>query len=402
LQNQFSYKAESWERAGFTVCYLSENYRQKDADYLKILNEIRRNQVSEETIKKLQARYNKEPEGDIFPTKLFSHNADVDEINHQHLDKIKASEEEYKMTSRGNPNLVESLKKSCLAPDLLRLREGARVMFVKNNYEAGFVNGTLGVVSGFNSYNEPIVRTVSGRTIAVAPASWKIEEEGKTKAEINQLPLRLAWAITVHKSQGMSLDAMEADLSKSFTPGMGYVALSRVRTLGGMKLLGFNQMALQVHPEVLVFDIGIQEDSDVAAGALANMTEAEKEKIRQEFLDRVAEKVDEHKSNKDERSSAEKTLDFILEKKSLEEIADMRGVKQETIVGHLEDLLKDGNEIDIDYLQKDFKYGELEDIIEAFEICDTTTLAPVYNLLAKNKKKPTYLKLRLARLFLSN
>jgi ATP-dependent exoDNAse (exonuclease V) alpha subunit len=400
LQNQFSYKAESWENANFTICYLSENYRQQDDDYLKILNEIRSGRVSEKSIKALMSRQDKNPDIDVQPTKLFTHNADVDEINHQHLASIKGSEEEFKMTSRGQANLVESLKKSCLAPETLRLKEGARVMFVKNNYEVGYVNGTLGVVTGFNSYNEPLVRIASGRVIAVAPVSWKIEEEGKVKAEISQLPLRLAWAITVHKSQGMSLDAMEADLSKSFTPGMGYVALSRVRSLSGMKLLGFNKTALQVHPEVLVFDINLQETSDSAVASLAGLSKKEIEKTQEEFLERVAEKESGGKSKKEEKSTTEKTLDMILEKISLEEIAEARGVKQETIISHIEDLMQAGNEIEIDYLQKEFKRGELEDILDAFQELDTTTLSPVYNYLAKNKKKPTYLKLRLARLFL--
>src|SRR5204862_308126 len=110
--------------------------------------------------------------------------------------------------------------------------------------------------------------------------SWKIEEEGKVKAEISQLPLRLAWAITVHKSQGMSLDSMEVDLSKSFVRGMGYVALSRVRSLGGMKLLGFNDMSLEVDPEVLEMDKNFQDKSVDAVEDLKEMSHAEIEQIQ--------------------------------------------------------------------------------------------------------------------------
>ncbi len=400
LQNEFAYKADVWERANFTMCYLSENHRQTDDGFLKILNEIRSGRVSTDSVKALTSRQNKDPESGVLPTKLFTHNADVDEINHQHLDKIQASEEEFKMTSRGQANLVESLKKSCLAPETLRLKEGARVMFVKNNYEAGFVNGTLGVVTGFNTYGEPLVKVVNGRTISVAPASWKIEEEGKTKAEINQLPLRLAWAITVHKSQGMSLDAMEADLSKSFAPGMGYVALSRVRTLSGMKLLGFNDTALRVHPEVLVFDVDVQEQSDNAVGGLEQMGVREKAEKQKEFLERVAEKSSKSVIFKDTRTTVEKTLDMIADKKSLEEIAEERGVKAETIVSHLETLVEQGQEMDIAYLQEEFAYGEFDRIMDAIEATAPTPLVPIYDWLVKKKKKSTYLKIRLARLFL--
>ena len=405
LQNEFAYKSEVWQTSQFTVCYINENYRQKDSQYLEILNEIRSGKVSRLSVDLLMSRQGKEVEGSVQPTKLFSHNADVDAINHDHLDRISGEEEEFAMTSRGQANLVQTLKKSCLAPELLRLKVGARVMFVKNNYESGFVNGTLGVVTGFNSYNEPLVRTAQGRTIAVASATWKIEEEGKTKAEITQIPLRLAWAITVHKSQGMSLDAMEADLSQAFAYGMGYVALSRVRSLAGMKLLGFNHTALQVHPEVLIFDIGLQDASTIASQRLKEMKKSEIQKSQKEFLDRNSDhSKGKHKGKldqeKDTRTSAEKTLDMLVEKKSLAHIAGERGVKQETIIAHIEDLMSDGEHVEIAHLKKEFAYNELNTIVDIFHDLETTSLTPVYNYLSKQKKKPNYTKLRLARLFL--
>ena len=84
--------------------------------------------------------------------------------------------------------------------------------------------------------------------------SWRVEEGTDVVAEINQLPIRLAWAITIHKSQGMTLDAAQIDLSKSFVLGMGYVALSRVRTLDSINLLGLNHQALLVDPVVIELD----------------------------------------------------------------------------------------------------------------------------------------------------
>src|ERR1019366_4262614 len=93
------------------------------------------------------------------------------------------------------------------------------------------------------------------------PHSWTLVEDDRTRAEVVQLPLRLAWAITIHKSQGMSLDAAEIDLSKTFTPGMGYVALSRVRSLDGLYLQGLNRMALNMHPQVHDFDSQLRDAS---------------------------------------------------------------------------------------------------------------------------------------------
>jgi ATP-dependent DNA helicase PIF1 len=144
------------------------------------------------------------------------------------------------------------------------------VMFTKNDSEGRFVNGTLGVVSDFSRDDGyPIVITKSGLTIATKPAEWKVTEDEIAKAGIEQVPLRLAWAITVHKSQGMSLDAAVMDLSNAFEYGQGYVALSRVRSLSGLHLLGWNERALRVHPMALEKDADFRRASEDESGRLA-------------------------------------------------------------------------------------------------------------------------------------
>ena len=134
-------------------------------------------------------------------------------------------------------------------------------MFVKNNFEQGYVNGTIGKVVDWDADGLPVVETLDGRLLSLEMASWQVEEEGKVRAELVQVPLRLAWAITIHKSQGMSLDAAEIDLSKSFVPGMGYVALSRVRTLDGLRLRGINNTALRINEFVLELDEQLRKQS---------------------------------------------------------------------------------------------------------------------------------------------
>jgi len=136
-------------------------------------------------------------------------------------------------------------------------------MFVKNNFDAGYVNGTLGKVIDYDDNEYPVIKIKSGRKIIASPSSWTIEEDDKVIASIKQIPLRLAWAITVHKSQGMSLDTAEIDLSKSFECGMGYVALSRVRTLDNIKLMGINQLALKVNSEIVEKDKEFKELSQI-------------------------------------------------------------------------------------------------------------------------------------------
>ena len=119
---------------------------------------------------------------------------------------------------------------------MLELKEGATVMFTKNSPQGRFVNGTLGIVIGWSADDSPIVKTKDGLKITTEQMEWQLEEQGKVRASVSQYPLRLAYAMTVHKSQGMSMDAAIIDLSKAFEYGQGYVALSRVRRLSGLYL----------------------------------------------------------------------------------------------------------------------------------------------------------------------
>ncbi len=197
----------------------------------------------------------------------------------------------------------------------------------------------------------PIVEVAGGRRIVANPMSWIIEEEGKVKAEIAQVPLRLAWAITIHKSQGMSLDAVEVDLSRAFEKGMGYVALSRVRTLDGLKLLGINAQALQVHDEVSEFDDTLQARSAKAVKVLQGIDTKDLHKAQQEFLDSVKPEKD---PDELKISTYDQTKALVLEKMSLKGIAKARSMTIGTIISHLEKLVEDEKiraETDLNYLR---------------------------------------------------
>lgn len=281
----FAYESQAWQKLSPLVCYLSDQYRQDDNEFLAILSAIRSNNVNIDHINKINERMVLNGENHDNVTKLFSHNADVDRINNNELIKINSDQSTHVMQSSGKEKLVSVLIKGCLSPEKLLLKRGAVVMFTKNNIKDGYVNGTLGEVVDFDSNTRcPIVRTKNGKVIKVEPADWVVEDNGKIKAQITQIPLRLAWAITVHKSQGMSLDAAVMDLSQVFEYGQGYVALSRVRRLSGLYLLGINEQALKVHPQILEQDITFHRDSESAQLVFEQMSKDDILKMQKHFI----------------------------------------------------------------------------------------------------------------------
>ena len=253
--SKFAFEGYAWKSADPVVCYLTEQHRQEDDEFLKILTAMRSGKVKPIHKKNLANKSSKE----LQPTRLFTHNLEVDAINNAKLLEIDGEEREFVMECSGVPYLVEVLKKSCLSPEHLKLRVGAVVMFTRNNFEEEYVNGTLGTVVEFADNDMPVVETKDGRRITARYAEWSIED---TVAVVSQVPLRLAWAITVHKSQGMSLDSASIDLSKTFEYGQGYVALSRVRSLKGLHLEGINDLAFEMHPRVVEQDKIFRQLSD--------------------------------------------------------------------------------------------------------------------------------------------
>jgi ATP-dependent DNA helicase PIF1 len=249
-QGSFVTSSQVWLQDVFTVCYLETQFRQRDDEqYTHILNGIRAGVLTRSQLQTLRDRAHATVDPAIAQTRLLTVNIDVDTVNHEHLDELDEETHQYEMVTRGAKNYVDQLKRSCLAPEVLRLKKGAQVMCIKNAQDRRYVNGSLGVVVDFDLLTDyPVVRLVSGREITMRPDSWELMDGDKRRASIEQLPLRLAWAITVHKSQGMTLDAARIDLSRAFVEGMGYVALSRVRSLEHLILDGINGMALRVSP----------------------------------------------------------------------------------------------------------------------------------------------------------
>lgn len=251
----FVVSSKVWQELDPVIVYLTEQHRQDDEELLEILTALRAGDIRRHHAEKLLARAEVEPDNPDTITELHTVNIDVDSINHSKLAALDTEERTFQQFTTGSANYVETLQRSVLAPSELVLRKGALVMSVKNSPQRTYVNGSIGIVTDFEPGTDyPIVEFRSGRTVTMVPDSWELRDGDKKRASISQIPLRLAWAITVHKSQGMTLDAAKIDLRKAFVPGMGYVALSRVKNIESLYLYGINRTALSISEDALAID----------------------------------------------------------------------------------------------------------------------------------------------------
>ncbi len=275
----FVVSSKVWQELDPTICYLEEQHRQDDEVLLDILNSLRGGELRRHHAQKLLDRVGIEPLPDEILTELHTVNVDVDQINEAKLDELEGDEIFYTQSTIGSDNYVENLQRSVLAPATLRLKKGALVMAVKNSTERKYANGSLGVVMEFESGTEyPVVEFKSGKIVTMLPDTWELRDGDKKRASITQIPLRLAWAITVHKSQGMTLDAARIDLRKAFVEGMGYVALSRVKNLNNLYLTGINQMALRVSEDAQQIDSLLRDKAARDSKRFAYLAEAAKKR----------------------------------------------------------------------------------------------------------------------------
>lgn len=407
-REKFAFMSTAWLEAEPVICYLTEQHRQESNELNMILNEIRQGNVSENSISLLETRLEFHPDEGEQETKLFTHNSDVDRINKMYLEQIGGASKVFKAETKGNEVLVDVLKKSVLAMENLELRRGAQVMFVKNNYEVGYVNGTMGRVTGFNSEGNPLVKTFDGELIEAKPESWAIEDEtGRALASFTQIPLRLAWAITVHKSQGMTLDAAMIDLSKAFEKGQGYVALSRLKDLQGLRLRGLNQTALEVDELAQKADARFRE---LSAEWDFNLSEKElQSEFRQFILSAGGSlrkgKIDKNKEKLIQKGRIEKvstyqiTKKLVLKKMTLDEICKERGLTKQTILSHLIRISEIDSEIDLSLYKPDEKvFEEVKKFVVENKSEEKPSLKEIYEGL---DKKVTYDDIKKSMIFLN-
>ena len=380
-EQRFIFQTELWNELNLHICYLTTSHRHKEGETLfHILNEIRDGEVSEDTMNHFRSRYKKMPEGNGAITRLYTHNMDVDRINAEELAKIDEPLMVYDAHTKGAKKWIERIFASSLVLPRLELKRGALVFFIKNNYEKNknFINGTLGTVVDFDAFRVPIVETRDGRRIKADAMEWVYENhDGKQLASIKQIPLRLAWAITVHKSQGMTLDAAEVDLSKAFEPGQGYVALSRIRSLSGLKLMGLNDTALRIDEKVLEADSTMREHSQKLHTRIEEMKQHLRDQEKKKFMEYLGGSKAKGEKKKEELKKAKKKTEepkvasflktkiLVKQKKSIADIAKERDMTESTVMKHIVDIMKDDPECDISHLQPNHEI--IEKVAQAVE-----------------------------------
>ena len=265
-KSMFAFESPLWDTVVEENICLTKIIRQKDPVFQVILNEARTGTLSPESYAALEARKTMEwKRQEIKPTLLFTKNHDVASINAGQLNKLstecrvfmaKTVARPPRMAAETLENIVTKLDRDAPYEVELHLKVQSQVMLLVNqDPAAGLVNGSRGIVTGFSGSGDPIVKFMNGKTVTVLAAQWSSEAEVEADAvKREQIPLRLAYALTIHKAQGASLDSALIDVGEStFEYGQAYVALSRVRSMEALYVFDIRPGSFRANPSVAAF-----------------------------------------------------------------------------------------------------------------------------------------------------
>lgn len=251
-ERDWAFQNDVWRRTGFTSCVLTHNQRVHDRDFLDVLADVRAGRVTERVRDYLSDRTRVHDEDHPAP-RLFPRRAQSESYNQRRLDEIPEDEEKIDSIYFGTEKHAEILMKSAPVAPELRLKIGCHVLFLQNDPQKRWINGTRGEVRQIFP-DKVVVRKHGGREVSVEKASFALQDaEGNVVASVIQFPLALAYATTIHKSQGATLDELWCDLSALWEPGQAYVALSRLREGSGLHLLKWTPRSIITDPRVMGF-----------------------------------------------------------------------------------------------------------------------------------------------------
>lgn len=379
----------------YSCIELKNVYRQTDRHFIDILNHARDCTLTSQDISDLNARYipgfSPKPEDGYI--RLMTHNRQVDYVNETELEKLDSKP--YTFVAAVTGTFPEE---SYPTADSLTLKKGAQVMFIKNDPERRFINGTLGEVKSIDKNSIAVRLAESGAIIDVEPMEWQniryqFDEESKEISSkqigrFKQYPLKAAWAITVHKSQGLTFDKAIIDVHAAFSPGQAYVALSRCRTLDGLVL------SSPVSASVFMRDNAVdaymnyisRPVEELAFSSCYEYFEYEKKPEPEDVAPVKKVKVNKEKSKKEKKEELRddtgkklNTFEYSYwlynQGNTLKQIAEKRGLNQSTIEGHLARYVASG---DIDV--HEFVDGDTLKKVEAYymEHPEEKALKPIF------------------------
>ena len=384
-QKDWAFAHPVWEYTGFQSVYLRTPVRTTESRLLSVLNAIRAGQVTEEVHAFLESR-RLDPGFEFDGTKLYPRRKEADVYNAHRLGQIESPMREYHTEYTGEARGIEQLKKQCPIPEILQLKVGALVMLRKNDtsFPYKYVNGTLATVMSMNP-DALTVQLLNGKTVTIFPEVFSlIDGNGRKRASAENFPVILAWATTIHKAQGASIDRLMVSIFGLWESGHAYVALSRAQSEAGLYIARWDPQSIFIDPLVRQFYAQVEAQWQMRAQSLPETQPQFTPSARKRPKAEV--KIPNHKQ----------TEKLLKEKRSLAEIAQILGWKEGTIITHIEKLLKEEVETpDIEYLRPDMNIFQA--IAAGFEEHGTELLRPVYDHF---EEQYSYDELKLVRLFL--
>lgn len=249
---------EVWKKTNFITHELKYNQRVKESEYLEVLHQVRSGKVNDTVRNFLNSRV-REHDEDHPGTRLFPRRDQSDQYNQKKLNEINEDEHSIDTIYLGEEKFITNLRKNASVPEQLKIKMGCRVLFLKNDAMKRYVNGTRGTVTGFESDHIIVRKEVRdgasfGREVKVEKMQFSLlDPDGNVKASAIQFPLVLAYATTIHKSQGATLDELWCDLASLWEPGQAYVALSRLRDSQGLHIVRWSERSIITDPAVNLF-----------------------------------------------------------------------------------------------------------------------------------------------------
>ena len=258
LDSPYCFQSDLWRHCSFKSVNLTTNYRQSDQEFLDVLNKIRIGKIDDQVNEVMQARVDVAFEGPIKPVIIFTHKSDVRNENIRCLKELNNPVFKSEADYSGKDIFVDMLKKNCQAEHELYFCNGAQVMMLTNDPADRWVNGTLGIIQNADPLS---IMLSNGNVISPVANAWekvihKVVNDkwvSESVATMKQLPFKLSWAATVHKTQGLTIDYADIDLQNCFASGQAYVALSRVKTLQGLSLRNWNSRSISADGRVAKF-----------------------------------------------------------------------------------------------------------------------------------------------------